>query len=101
MSSKRTSHKSLVDLIRICSKASVELNSSGLEVFRSDCFGVDDIGVYDFGLIACGSDCLRETATLSGIVAVWSCSKRVVGVCEINGKIGEEANKGRRGMTRG
>ena len=30
-----------------------------------------------------------------------SCSKSVVGVCEINGKIGEEANKGRRDMTRG
>ena len=32
--------------------------------------GVDDIGLDDLGLITCRSDCLRETVTLSEIVAV-------------------------------
>ena len=68
--SRRPSHKSFVGLIRICAKVSVKLNPSGIEVFRTDCFGVDDIGLYDFGFITCRSDCLRETATLSEIVAV-------------------------------
>ena len=31
---KRTCHKSFMDLMRTCSKVSVALNSSGLEVFR-------------------------------------------------------------------
>ena len=57
-------------LIRICSTVAVKLNPSGLEVFGTDCFGVDDIGLYDLQLITCWSDCLRETATLSEIVAV-------------------------------
>ena len=39
--SKTTSHTSFVDLIRICSKMSVELNSSGLVVLRIDRFGVE------------------------------------------------------------
>ena len=30
-----------------------------------------------------------------------SCSRSVVGVCEVSGHIGEEANKGNRDMTRG
>ena len=38
--SKRTSHKSFVDLTWICPEISVKLNSSGLEVFRIDRFGV-------------------------------------------------------------
>ena len=33
---------------------------------------VNYIGLYDSGLVTCRSDCLRETATLSEIVAVWS-----------------------------
>ena len=61
-----------VDLIRICSKISIELNSSGLEIFRIDRFGVDDIGLCGIRLITCQGDCQRETATLSEIVAVWS-----------------------------
>ena len=48
----------------------VKLNASGLEVFRIDRFGVDGIGLYDFGLITCRSNPLRETATLLEIVAL-------------------------------
>ena len=39
---------SFVDFIRICSKVSVELNSPGPDVFRTDRIGVDDIGLGDF-----------------------------------------------------
>ena len=62
------SHESFLDLIRICQKIPVKLNSFGLEIFRN-CFRTF-FGLNDFGLITCGSGCLREIATLSEIVAV-------------------------------
>ena len=51
--SNKISHTSSLDLIRICPKIPFKLNSSGLEVFRLDRFGVDVFGLNLLGFITC------------------------------------------------
>ena len=47
------SYKSFLYLIQICPKIPFELNSSGLEVFKLDRFGVDGFDPNRLGLVTC------------------------------------------------
>ena len=48
--SERISHKSFKYLMRLCPMITVKLNSSGLQVFRLDRFGVDGFDLNRFGI---------------------------------------------------
>ena len=76
--SKGISHISFLDLIRICPKIPSKLNSSGVEVFRLDHFGLDLFELNRLGLITCERWDLCRSATLPWIIAgyIWVESHR-------------------------
>ena len=80
-------------MTRICPKIPVKLNSTALEVFRLDRFGLDDLGSYPVTDGICVEPPLCR-GTWQGKYS--SCTESLVCVGEIVGKIGGVDEMGER-----
>ena len=93
--------KSFLYVIRICLKISVKLNSSRLEVFRLNRFGLGGTGLNRIGLITCEKWDLCWSATLPWNLAGKNALSTIGLVCvgETVGKIGEVDEMGERELV--